>query len=455
MRTSLLIAFLIALMISGLAFVVNLHFGTAQSGTNVSGIISSVTTWTQANSPYTLTSPVIISYGATLTVQPSVTVNLNAFNLQVNGILSAQGSNDNNIVFDSTGGNVLFTGSSISWNEQAGTGCIIENSIFNDAAIFTSGCSPKLDNNTINDSGNNENGAIYMEDGAPVISNNIVYGDISCLDGAAPTVTGNFIHGGVSGEGFDISAPVIINNTIEGGTGQMVPGTGIYDDGSNYYIANNTIFGCYTGISVDDGIATIVGNFILNNTKGIYLGEGVSTILHNTICNNTVGLSGSENSGSVAYNNLVSNSQYTLSGNLTYNWWGTTNQQTIAQILPNSSIFVPFLTAPDPQAPAIPNISTPTTPSPSPTSSSSVSPSPSSTPAQTSTADSLSNSTPIPTSTQTPSITQNSPTEQPASSPSQPSTSIPEFSSLIFLTFLTASLATATLIIIVKWKHEK
>ncbi|HUK84459.1 MAG TPA: right-handed parallel beta-helix repeat-containing protein [Candidatus Acidoferrum sp.] len=448
---SLSILLILALAVSGFLADVIIPVGSAQIGTNVNGIITSDTLWTMVNSPYTLTSPVIVDYGATLTVQPGVTMNLNSYNLQVNGILQSIGSNDNNIVFDSSGGNVVLTASSSSWNQQANTGCIIENSVFNNASVSVSSAAPKIDNNTINNI-DSENGAVYMESGAPMISNNNINGDIQCLDDASPTITNNFIHGGINGAGFDLSAPVIINNTIEGGTSQMVPGSGIYDDGSNYYVANNTIFACATGIDVTDGIATIVGNLILNNTNGIYLAGGeFTTILHNTICNNTVGVGGSRNAGSVAYNNLVSNFQYTLSGNLTFNWWGTTNQQTIGQTLPSSANFIPFLTAPDPQAPSIPNISIPPTPSPSPTTSPSASPSPSSTPAPTSTADSLSNPTPIPASTQNPNITQNSPTNQPTSSPSQSLTSIPEFPWILTILPLCAMIFSVVLII----KHRR
>lgn len=50
MGKSLLIVFLIAFRISGLPFVGSVHFGMAQSSTNVSGIISSSITWTLANS---------------------------------------------------------------------------------------------------------------------------------------------------------------------------------------------------------------------------------------------------------------------------------------------------------------------------------------------------------------------------------------------------------------------
>ncbi len=423
------------------------NFGFAQSGTQVNGTIIGDAVWSQAGSPYNLASPVIVSYGTTLTIQAGVTVNLNGYNLQVNGILQARGSNGNNIVFDSSGGNVALTASSSSWNEQAGTGCIIENAVFNNASISVSSTAPKIDNNTINNP-STENGAIYMESGAPIISGNNINGDIQCLDDASPTITNNFIHGGINGEGLDLSAPVIVNNIIEGGTGQMVPGTGIYADGSNYYIANNTIFGCYYGIDVADGRPIIEGNLIINNTDGIALGGSNSvsvTILHNTICNNTVGVAAYQSAGSitVAYNNLVSNGQYTLGGNVTYNWWGTTDQTAIAKMLSSGSTFVPFLASPDPQAPAIPNITTP--PSPTPTPSLAISPAQT----QTSTADSTANPTP------TPSLNQNGITEQPTLSPSQASQSVPEFSTFMAFTALAALLVTATLLAIIKQKHQK
>jgi hypothetical protein len=71
--------FLTAIIISGLILVVTVHFGTAQSGTNVTGIISSDTTWTQVNSPYNLTGNVLVNEGATLTIEAGVTINLNDY----------------------------------------------------------------------------------------------------------------------------------------------------------------------------------------------------------------------------------------------------------------------------------------------------------------------------------------------------------------------------------------
>jgi hypothetical protein len=337
---------------------------------------------------------VIVSYGTILTIEQGVTINLNGYNLQVNGVLSGRGTNLNNIVFGSySGGAVSFTASSASWNEKTGSGCIIENAVLNGVYVSVHTCSPKLSNNTMYPSGIGSDGmAVSIESGAPLIMGNTINGSVECLDGASPTIINNsFVHGGISGEGFDISAPVIVNNTICGGTSEMVAGTGVYADGANYYIANNTIFGCVTAIGVSDGTNIIEGNLIVNSTNGITISgsstQVSATVQHNTICNNSIGILnyGSVGSFTFAYNNIVSNSKYTLHGlNVTYNWWGTADQQVITQALSSSATFVPFLTAPDTSAPTIPpNLNQPPTPMASPSPSPSPSPHPSPTPTTT------------------------------------------------------------------------
>jgi hypothetical protein len=83
---------LIIIGISSLILISTLHVGLAQGGTNESGLISSDTTWTKANSPYSLTGPVAVNQGVTLKIEAGTIVNLNNFYLRVNGTLSAIGS---------------------------------------------------------------------------------------------------------------------------------------------------------------------------------------------------------------------------------------------------------------------------------------------------------------------------------------------------------------------------
>jgi hypothetical protein len=83
-------AFLTAIIISGLILVSTAHFGAVHASTEVTGIISSDTTWTKANSPYNLTGNVLIDAGVTVTVEADAVVNLNGYYIRVNGTLIIQ-----------------------------------------------------------------------------------------------------------------------------------------------------------------------------------------------------------------------------------------------------------------------------------------------------------------------------------------------------------------------------
>jgi hypothetical protein len=75
----------------------------AESGTSVGGIIWDNITWTEANSPYIITSTVQIPENVTLVIEPSVTVLLDNIWGQmflVHGTLYAHGTINNKIVFD-------------------------------------------------------------------------------------------------------------------------------------------------------------------------------------------------------------------------------------------------------------------------------------------------------------------------------------------------------------------
>ena len=137
---------ILVMVISGASLIAFLPKALAQSGTTVTGIIYSDTTWTQANSPYSLTGPVSVNSGATLTIESGVTINLGNYYLEVNGTLRAIG-NSNNINF--IGGRMIFSQPSTSWNAQTGSGCIIENAVLSsDIEMWTA--SPNINNNTIN-----------------------------------------------------------------------------------------------------------------------------------------------------------------------------------------------------------------------------------------------------------------------------------------------------------------
>ena len=92
MKKLLLAAFLADMISCGLVFVDCVHFSVAQTSTNVSGVINSNTSFTQANSPYNLTGSMDLAGGATLTVESDVTVDLNGHHITIlNGTLNAVG----------------------------------------------------------------------------------------------------------------------------------------------------------------------------------------------------------------------------------------------------------------------------------------------------------------------------------------------------------------------------
>ena len=136
-----LIAILVVAVFSGVFF-----FRTIASA-KITGEISSDTTWTTF-SVYSLTGNVTVNKGVQLTIQPAVAVELNGFTLQVDGTLYARGNWIEKIDFN--GGQITFTNSSSAWNEQASSGCIMENCV-SSALIAIHGSSPKLTHSDFED----------------------------------------------------------------------------------------------------------------------------------------------------------------------------------------------------------------------------------------------------------------------------------------------------------------
>lgn len=386
---SLALVLIAAAVFSSLILIGCVPFGLAQTGTNESGILTSDATWTQTDSPYILTGPVAVNQGIMLTIEPGTTVNLGNYYLQVNGTLVAKGTTANQIQFNGGGSKgITFTALSSNWNEQTGSGCIIQNAIIEPSLHIPDG-SVKIDHCTVSGifdvggssiiTNNDIKGGVSVE-GSAVVSNNVISGTLSAWPGAdVPVVSA------ISGSSQN-ALTTISNNVIHGGnpTFNEPSNIGISCDGHTS-VVNNTVTDCEEGIRIyssqTSGFPLIQRNSIFNNQAGIVIqasGNGNTQpttsnsplIEENLITHNTIGIS-VENYGGTTAPTIKENSIYLNSVNLSWdlpsnvdvtnNWWGTSDQQAINETIGDNkndfnvgtANFVPFLTAPNPQAPIL------------------------------------------------------------------------------------------------------
>jgi Predicted solute binding protein len=457
-------------------------FASAQSGTNKSGLITSDEVWTKAGSPYSLTGPVAVNQGVTLTIQPGVTVNFNSYYLRVNGTLTAIGTSADKITLNSA--QIVFTALSNGWSEQTGSGCIIQYAIINQAPSTGGTTYPPVSNsNPIKIDSCTINCGITVN--SAIVTNNVVTGNINCQgplgDNQAldtSTISNNHVKGDILIGGVSLGAVstpheavTVCGNTVEGsivsgspeGTPQIynniVSSGGIGCDGLGH-IYNNTVYGCQTGISlytmrvfggnlpcyavVENNYVTICSTGIGISLSDVHGGLGQQycpTIQNNTVAGNTIGISlsgaGYTATPIMRYNNLQGNANYTFylqesnNPDMSLNWWGTTDDAAIARSIYDFNddfnlgtvTYQPILTAANPNAPKAAEIAPTASPTPTPAT-------------QTPTAaPSTSASTTQPTSS---SSTPASTTDTPSVSPI-----IPELTIAITLTAIIAITATA------------
>jgi len=234
-----------------------------------------------------------------------------------------------------------------------------------------------------------------------VITNNTIATGIYSAGTEASEISDNTITGG--GITFAGGGGTISDNSISGGI-SILAGGGSYTITDNL-ISSGSTAGIYmaqgggqmTGFGFEQtpNTALIERNLITdNNQYGLQLLDD-ATVLNNTISNSNTSIYLQSAQATFNYNNIEGYSQNSLhiqsdeaNINATYNWWGTTNTQAINQTIIESDntynlgnvTFVPFLTAPNPQAMPNPNavLTTLISSTPSPTPSATTQPTPSS-----------------------------------------------------------------------------
>ena len=84
-------------------FVFALGASLSSCQTDVSGAISSDTTWGTSGSPYTVTGNVLVASGVTLTIEAGVTVKVNSgLYIKIKGTIIAEGTSSSLITFTSS-----------------------------------------------------------------------------------------------------------------------------------------------------------------------------------------------------------------------------------------------------------------------------------------------------------------------------------------------------------------
>ena len=283
---SLALILILIITISSLSLIiVAIPLGRAQSGTNESGIISSNTTWTKANSPYNLTGNIFVNNGVTLTLQAGVTVNFNGYYLMVEGTLVSKGTDIDKIQLNR--GFIIFRDGSTDWNQLTNSGCIVENTALD--MIKIQSASPKINKNSMYAYGVSSE-AIDIESGSPIITNNNITGPI--IINGSPTISNNNISTTSSAAIYVVGGSPVIENNIIAGTGGLIQdvsqfswtissGAIMIDNGSPSFI-NNTIDGTINdvynvAINACGGTVQILNNNVYGEITGLHVSFAIES----------------------------------------------------------------------------------------------------------------------------------------------------------------------------------
>ena len=299
-----------------------LGFAVAHGQTNVSGFISTNTTWNLSGSPYIVVGNALVSQNVTLTIDPGVIVKFNNSKaLQIDGTLIAIGSASNRIKFTSN----QASPTSGDWAKLHFSNYSVDAS-FDTYGNYVSGCIMKYCD--VLYAGGLGYGAIDVEQSSPYISRcrilnsaasgvyyncNIAIIDSSsirnCTDNGILFQTGHFLMQNDS-----------ITNNISGGILMWDGFDGIQSKVLNCYFAsnNNAISWQYNGLHN----TTISGNSFVNNSGAvIYMSGHFDTLTCNKFINNHGGPAiywdGSINGGLI-FNNLFQGNTNTSGASVIY-----------------------------------------------------------------------------------------------------------------------------------------
>ncbi|UCH89619.1 MAG: PQQ-binding-like beta-propeller repeat protein [Thermoplasmata archaeon] len=321
---------------------------SAAGPTYISGIISSNTTWTAANSPYIITGNTLIEENVNLTVQAGVTVKFDPdYYLMIDGSIYAVGTEPSKIKFTSnktspSPGDWLDFRFTTKSTKSIFKYCIIE---YSTRVIYSDGVDIDILNCIIRE---NDNMGTQMKNGNHIISNNLFTDNVEGIRiKYSPTevIISNNIFRNNSEWGVLVEdAPCrIFNNqfldNVKGGAKGMVDNARIYD---------NLFSGNYIGLSLEDEDGSIYNNIMKDNSGyGVELSGFYGKVEYNNVTGNGYGffvdkhgygypVNGSINNNNIFLNTLnsVYVNNYDKDVDFKNNWWGTNDTAKI-----NNSIY--------------------------------------------------------------------------------------------------------------------
>lgn len=328
------------------------------------GVLTGTISLTKEGGPYLLTHPVQVAQGATLTMGPGTHLDFAGNIMQIDGTLQVLGTSTQPVTMIGgalTGQSPLlsFTSKSQPWDDSKDTGNLISYASLNGGTgslIDIKGTSVKITNSTlqatdrgiigvaalgsviVQDSTLNvgPGSAISVEQGnATIVGNNI-----SCLLPCDHSFNGIFLErsGRMLVKGNVIHYPEQSRFYGNLGFGIYVEMFGTIADGEiSADISENAITGFLSGIEWQKvglayGSVSIQNNLITKNDTGISFPHPYPNKMKWTVSNNAI------------YNNKTWNAAADMNQNGTFdlsgNWWGTTDTQTIdATILSSDTDF--------------------------------------------------------------------------------------------------------------------
>ena len=291
--------------------------------TNVSGGIYTNTTWTLANSPYTVIDTVVVFPSVTLTIEPGVTVKFTT-NKRIeirDGIIIAQGT---------AADSVTFTSSSLTPYAGIYSGILLNSSIgkFNYCNFYYAhqGIQGFGDNN--NDTlncfnsyfrNNNEGiGPLYYIN-TIIDSCHFEYNDFGIKGYVSynPIISNSIFNNNSNGL-YKVEGSQVSNSSFTYNTGIAI-NTSQGNNITNCIVTNNdTAF--YVQTSGGGSFTYIEKNIIENNNLGILLDVYNDIIICNKICNNTI-------------YNLKYTATFSSNTNVHGNYWCTNDSSQIASTI--------------------------------------------------------------------------------------------------------------------------